>query len=48
LARDPDRIAHFEREARAASALKHPNIVSVYDIGCDNGTYCIATELVRG
>jgi Tol biopolymer transport system component len=48
LARDPDRIARFEREARAASALNHPNIVAVYDIGCDNGIYWIASELVRG
>ena len=48
LARDPDRITRFEREARAASALNHPNIVSVHDIGCDNGTYWIASELVRG
>jgi eukaryotic-like serine/threonine-protein kinase len=48
LARDPDRVARFGREARAASALNHPNIVSVYDIGCDNGTYWIASELVRG
>src|SRR5450755_735968 len=48
LARDPDRIARFEREARAASALNHPNIVVVHDIGCDNGIYWIASELVRG
>jgi len=48
LARDPDRIARFEREARAASVLNHPNIVSVYDIGCDNGTHWIASELVKG
>ena len=48
VARDPDRIARFEREARAAGALNHPNIVAVHDIGRDNGTYWIASELVRG
>jgi serine/threonine protein kinase len=48
LARDPDRIARFEREARAAGALNHPNIVAVHEIGRDDGTYWIATELVAG
>jgi serine/threonine protein kinase len=48
LARDPDRIARFEREARAAGALNHPNIVAVYEIGRDGDTYWIATELVAG
>jgi serine/threonine protein kinase len=48
LARDPDRITRFEREARAAGTLNHPNIVAVYDIGRDDDTYWIAAELVAG
>ncbi len=48
FAREPDRIARFEREARAASAMNHPNIVSVYDIGRENSTYWIVSELVDG
>jgi hypothetical protein len=48
LARDPDRIARFEREARAAGGLNHPNIVAVYEVGRHDDTYWIATELVGG
>jgi len=45
---DPERIRRFEREARAASALNHPNIVTIYEVGQSEGTYFIATELVEG
>jgi Tol biopolymer transport system component len=48
LARDPDRIARFEREARTAGGLNHPNIVAVHEIGRDEDTYWIVTELVAG
>src|SRR5512143_1306742 len=45
---DPDRIARFEQEARAASALNHPNIVTIYEIGQSGPTAYIAMELVEG
>jgi serine/threonine-protein kinase len=41
-------IARFRREAQAAGRLSHPNIVSIYDIGEDAGTWYIAMEFVHG
>ena len=48
FASDDDRLRRFEQEARAASALNHPNIVHIYDIGEDKGTHYIVMELVEG
>ncbi len=48
LSSDPERLKRFEKEARSASSLNHPNIVTVYDIGQAGGTSFIAMELVGG
>ncbi len=48
FAEDGERVRRFEREARAASALNHPNIVTIYELGNDGSTHFIAMELVEG
>jgi hypothetical protein len=47
-ATDPRWRERFEREARAASALNHPNIVTLHDVGTEGSTFYIAMELVEG
>jgi Tol biopolymer transport system component len=48
LSADPERLKRFEKEARSTSALNHPNIVTIHEIGSEGGVSYIAMERVAG
>src|SRR5262249_49496204 len=45
---DPRQLQRFRTEARAAASLRHPNIVPVYAVGCEQGVHFYAMQLIEG
>jgi len=45
---DPDRLRRFEREARAAGQINHPNILAIHDVGTEQGSPFVVSELLQG
>jgi hypothetical protein len=48
IAKDQDRLRRFEQEALAASALNHPNILTIYEFGADGAAHFLAAEFIDG
>ncbi|MGH7936507.1 MAG: serine/threonine-protein kinase, partial [Chthoniobacterales bacterium] len=48
LAANGDRLHRFEQEARVLSALNHPNLLAIYDVGAENGTHYLVSEFLEG
>ena len=48
FARDPERLKRFEQEARAAGALNHPNVCTIFDVGTHDGAPFVVMELLEG
>src|SRR5882672_12440493 len=45
---EPERVARFEREAQVISALNHPNLITIYEVGSVDNLHFIAMEFVEG